>query len=129
MSGVSPALPTYEVRWHFDVYLWDMCDSGHGWIATECATEFGGSRDMVRMDEAFEVWGKVFLDYEDAHDTGGEFADLSGFDWESFNAAGVELAKELKALLGSQRHVQYSKSIHDQDRHALVWVSPVGEAI
>ncbi len=84
---------------------------------------------MVRLDEDFEAWGQVFLDYEAAHDTGGEFADLSGFDWDSFNATGLVLAKRLKGLLGPQRHVQYSKSIHDADRHALVWVSRAGETI
>ena len=127
MSKVSPALPSYEVRWHFDVYLWEMSDAGHGWIATDCSAEFGGSQDMVRMDEEFEAWGQVYLKYEAAHDTGGEFADMSGFDWDSFNAKGVELAKNLKGLLGLQRHVQYSKSIHDPDRHALVWSSPAGK--
>lgn len=126
MNSPTDVLPTYEVRWHFDVFLWEMSDAGHGWIATECATEFGGSRDLVRLDEDFEAWGQVFLDYGAAHDTGGEFTDLSGFDWDSFNATGLELAKRLKGLLGQRRHIQYSKSIHDADRHALVWVSPAG---
>ena len=127
MSGLSPALPKYEVRWHFDVYLWQMSEAGHGWIATDCAVEFGDSRDMIQMDEAFEAWGKILVDYEAAHDTGGEFADLSGFDWDSFNVAGLALAKRLKRLLGPQHHIQYSKSIHDIERHALVWESLAGE--
>ena len=100
-----------------------MSNSGHGWIATDCVTEFGDNPNMTILDKDFEAWGRIYLDYEAEHDTGGEFADVKNFAWDRFNAKGLELAKRLKELLGPQQHVQYSKSIHDNDRHSLVWAS------
>lgn len=78
---------------------------------------------MTQLDENFVAWVEVLNAYKDAHDIGEEYSDLSGFDWDNFNAAGPVLAKRLSDLLGLQRHIQYSKCILDQDRHALVWTS------
>jgi hypothetical protein len=78
---------------------------------------------LARLDEDFEVWVEVLNAYNDAHNIGEEYSELSGFDWDSFNAAGLVLAKRLSGLLEPQRHIQYSKCILDKDRHALVWTS------
>ncbi len=123
------ALPAHEVRWHGgDVYLWEICDAGYGWIATNCCIAFGESRDMIRLDEDLEAWAAILADYELEHDTGGEYADLSGFDWDNFNEMGLVLAKRLKQELGLNYHIQYSKCILDKDHHALLWKSPEGSS-
>lgn len=120
--SLPPALPAYEVRWHYDVYLWEISEEGHGWIATDCDIAFSGSRDMTRLGKDFEAWVKILRGYNDAHDIGEEYSDLSEFDWDSFNASGLVLAKRLSALLGPQRSIQYSKCILDEDSDALVWM-------
>lgn len=125
MSGLKPS---HDVRWHHcDVYLWEINDGGHGWLATDCCSAFGGSRDMIRLDEDFEAWAEILCAYEREHDTGGEYADLSGFDWDDFNAKGLALARRLKRELGPDYHIQYSKSILDKEPHALMWASPAGQ--
>ncbi|MDB2439573.1 hypothetical protein N9W89_12750 [Hellea sp.] len=127
MSSLNPA---HDVRWHYcDVYLWEIDNSGSGWVATNCCTAFGGSRDMIRLDEDFEAWAEILCAYERKHDTGGEFADLSGFNWDSFNSKGLVLAKRLKRELGPDYHIQYSKCILDKEPHAQVWVSPEGDRV
>ena len=109
MSGLNPS---HDVRWHHcDVYLWEINDGGHGWLATDCCSAFGGSRDMIRLDEDFEAWAEILCAYEREHDTGGEYADLSGFDWDDFNAKGLALARRLKRELGP-------------DYHCLLYTSP-----
>lgn len=93
--------PSHDVRWHHrDVYLWEINNDGQGWLATDCCSAFGGSRDMIRLDEDFEAWAEILCAHERAHDTGGECADLSGFDWNDFNAKGLALAKRLNVSWG-----------------------------
>ena len=125
---MATANPSHDVRWHYcDVYLWEINTEGHGWIATDCCAAFGGSNDMIRLDEDFEAWAEILCVYEREHDTGGEFADLSEFDWDSFNSKGLALARRLKRELGPDYHIQYSKCILDKEPHAKGWVSPPGE--
>ncbi len=113
--------PCLKVQWDWgDAYLW-LKNHGGGSVCLE--HEYPNAKWAKKLDKDLLHWWDILAAYEHEHQTNGEFADLTNFDWQAFNAKGIALAKRLKQNLGDEAHVEYASSVLANWAHKTLWSS------